>query len=619
MNQHSQNGTQRTPQAICTIYKDIYSKDKPHYITIQTALQRIREGHSKVKINELRDTLDKERQDALKHWLPSVCFSGTFETRTDSGLKLHSGYLVLDFDDVYEISEMMGKLSQHEFIYAAWTSPRANGIKALVRIADTDKHKEHFDALKDIFPDIDKSGRNVSRVCYESFDPNIYINENAVAFTKIKTIEKIEAKEVLYNDGEVFRNLLKWLSNKNDAFVKGERNVFIFKLASACCRFGVSITAAESLILAEYPPSNDFTLSECKKAIQSAYKSSAFGSSVFEKDILVDKATRKEVKFDEAIYDENVRPRDVIYAEEVKSAALNIYNNGYEKVDGIGVKSFDDLFKLKKGDVTLISGISNMGKSQILKWFMLMRIIKFADKFAVFAPEDFPTEEYYHDFVEMYLGCDCTPKNGSRPSENDYSTVYDLIGRHIFFIYPKDLSPTPDYVKERFLEMIVKEKVTALVIDPFNQLTHDYGRQRSDLYLETILGDFNRFAKGNSVPMLIVAHPKTPDKNSEGNYKVPEATDISGGMMWMNKCDNVLIYHRPKSITMPDDVTCTIYTKKIKRQKSVGRVGWMDCEYDRMKRRFIFEGIDPIDALLNNPRAGFAPSKPLPTQDFWND
>lgn len=250
---------------------------------------------------------------------------------------------------------------------------------------------------------------------------------------------------------------------------------------------------------------------------------------------------------------------------------------------------------------------------------MLMRIIKFADKFAVFAPEDFPTEEYYHDFVEMYLGCDCTPRNNSRPSENDYSTVYDLIGRHIFFIYPKDLSPTPDYVKERFLEMIVKEKVTALIIDPFNQLTHDYGRQRSDLYLETILGDFNRFAKGNSVPMLIVAHPKTPDKNSDGNYKVPEATDISGGMMWMNKCDNVVIYHRPRSITAPEDVTCTIYTKKIKRQKSVGRVGWMDCEYDRMKRRFMFDGTDPMDALLNNHRAGFTPLSTKIPQEFWDN
>jgi hypothetical protein len=139
------------------------------------------------------------------------------------------------------------------------------------------------------------------------------------------------------------------------------------------------------------------------------------------------------------------------------------------------------------------------------------------------------------------------------------------------------------------------------------------------LYLETILGDFNRFAKGNSVPMLIVAHPKTPDKNSDGNYKVPEATDISGGMMWMNKCDNVVIYHRPRSITAPEDVTCTIYTKKIKRQKSVGRVGWMDCEYDRMKRRFMFDGIDPMDALLNNHRAGFTPLSTKIPQEFWDN
>lgn len=556
----------------------------------------------------------------MKHWLPSVCFSGTFQTRTDSGLIEHSGYIVLDFDEVYEISEMMGKLSQHDFIYAAWVSPRANGIKALIKIADTSKHIEHFDALKEIFPDVDKSGRNVSRVCYESYDPNIYINENAKVFKKIKTVEKIEAKEVLYNEGEVFRNLLKWLSNKNDAFVKGERNVFIFKLASACCRFGVNLTVAESLILGEFPPSNDFTLSECRKAVQSAYKSNLFGSSVFEKDVLVDKQTRQEVKFDDAIYDENVKPRDVIYAEEVKAAALNIYNNGYEKVSGIGVDKFDELFKLKKGDMTLISGISNMGKSAILKWFMLMRILKHQEKFAVFAPEDFPTEEYYHDFVEMYLGCDCTPLNSNRPSQNDYSTVYDFIGRHIFFIYPKELSPTPEYVKERFLEMLIKEKITCCVIDPFNQLTHDYGRQRSDLYLETILGDFNRFAKGNSLPMLIIAHPKTPDKNSEGNYKVPEATDISGGMMWMNKCDNVIIYHRPQSLTNPSDVTCDIYTKKIKRQKSVGKVGWTTCNYDRMKRRFIFDGYDPISkivAIPDNPSAGFERQyKPIP-KDFF--
>ena len=553
--------------------------------------------------------------------MPSVCFSGKFNTRTDDGLIEHSGFVVLDFDKVYEIGELMAKLTTYEFVYAAWISPRANGVKALIKIADPEKHIEHFDALKEIFPDADKSGRNVSRVCYESYDPNIYINEKAVAFKKIKSVEKVETKDVISNETDVFRKLLKWLSNKNDAFVKGERNVFIFKLASACCRFGVTQSASEALILNEFPPSNDFTLSECKKAINSAFKCNSFGSSIFEKDMLVDKVTRKEIEFDEAIFDTNVKPRDVIYAEEVKAQALDIFNNGYEKVKGIGVDAFDRLFKLKGGDMTVISGIANMGKSQLVKWFMLMRILVHQDKFAVFAPEDFPTQEYYHDFVEMYLGAACVPENPNRPSIHDFDAVYDMIGKHIFFIYPKDVSPTPQYIKERFLEMMIKEKVTCLVIDPFNQLTHDYGKQRNDLYLETILGDFNRFAKSNDIPLLIVAHPKTPDKNAQGNYKVPEATDLSGGMMWMNKCDNVLVYHRPHSITDPNDITCDIFTKKIKRQKSVGKIGWTSCEYNREKRRFIFDKIDPMEYILMPksaiPQNPFTPNNKLP-ENFWD-
>ena len=68
--------------------------------------------------------------------MPSVCFSGKFSSRTDDGLIEHSGFVVLDFDKVYEIGELMAKLTTYEFVYAAWISPRANGVKALIKIAD---------------------------------------------------------------------------------------------------------------------------------------------------------------------------------------------------------------------------------------------------------------------------------------------------------------------------------------------------------------------------------------------------------------------------------------------------------------------------------------------------
>ena len=54
------------------------------------------------------------------------------------------------------------------------------GLKALVKIADTKKYREHFTALQEEL-NCDKSGINESRVCYESYDPDIglYIMEQA--------------------------------------------------------------------------------------------------------------------------------------------------------------------------------------------------------------------------------------------------------------------------------------------------------------------------------------------------------------------------------------------------------------------------------------------------------
>lgn len=589
-------------QSKVTIFKNIYDL-APHYITLSAALDRIKTGKSQARITEIRACIDKEKADALKRQLPSVCFSGRFANeRKDESLIEHSGYLVLDFDNIGDVSEKAVTLFENEYTYALWLSPRGNGLKMLVKIADGTKHREHFAALQEIFPDVDRSGVNVSRVCYESYDPNIYINPKASIFAKVKTVEKIEVKEALKENYLIFQNLLKWLSNRSDAFVTGERNTFIFKLASACCRFGIDENSASDLILSEYPASNDFTQGECDKAIKSAYRANkgSYASARFEKDLLVDKTTRQEIKIDSAIYDETIRPRDVIYGADVKGDALYIYQHGYPSVFSLGLP-LDDFFKSKRGELTLLTGIGNYGKSSFYKWYQLMRILKFGEKFASFSPEDNPPQEYYIDFVEMLLGCDCSPYNKLRPSIEVYSNAYDFISKHIFYISPsQDASPTVEYVKERFLELIIKEKVDGVIIDPFNQMSHDYAKSggRSDKYLELILGDFSRFAQLNNVYFSIIAHPVKMNKNGDGNYPCPDVFDVADGAMWNNKVDNLLVYHRPLMQSSPDDPIAEFHSKKIRRQKLVGKKGVLMMDYIRPSRRFNIGGIDYMDRLI---------------------
>ena len=581
-----------------TAYKNIYATE-PFYLTIDKALERIKSGKSKQMVTDIRTTQDKDKASELKKNLPSICFSGKFTERKDECLVEHSGYLILDFDHVEDIDYKKHEVFKYEFVKAAWVSPSGNGVKALVKIADKKKHKEHFQALQDIFKDIDKSGINVSRVCFESYDEHILIRQDEVAFAKYKKIEKSVELEIMDKDA-TFDKILIWLNNTGSAFVSGERNLYIYKLASACCRFGIYETNCKNLIHSNVTNgSSDFSKREIELAIHSAYKANNFSSAEFRNERLIDRITTQEIEIDESFYNSEVKPKDVIYGIDCKQDAINLYRNGYERVLSSGIPEIDGHFKFKKGELTLLTGIGNYGKSTMMKYLLLMQILR-GKKVAVFSPEDAPAHEFYNDFVEMYFGKSCI-YGDDRPNEAHYEHIYDLITKNIFFIYPKDIAPTPEYIKERFLELIIKEKIEFCMIDPFNQMTNEYAKSggRSDKYLETLLSDFGRFARVNEVYFIIVAHPKSLQKKPDGNYPCPDVFDIADGAMWNNKMDNILVYHLPFRQTDQFNTACEFHAKKIRKRKVVGNVGSVTMEYRPEMRRFIFGGRDYLQELID--------------------
>ena len=334
---------------------------------------------------------------------------------------------------------------------------------------------------------------------------------------------------------------------------------------------------------------------------------------------MVDKVSRREVEVEKAVFDEGLKLKDVIYGIDVKEQALKIYDEGYARVDGIGVPELDERFKPKRGEITVLTGIGNYGKSSFKKWYQAMRIMLYGEKFATFSPEDNPPEEYYHDFVEIILGCDCSPANPHRPSKQVYEYVYDLVCHHVFYVYPKDVSPTPQYIMEVFLELIVKENVDGVDIDPFNQLTNEYQKfQRSDKYLEWVLSVFSRFSQINNIFFWIIAHPTKMQKAADGNYPCPDVFDLTDGAMWNNKMDNILVYHRPFAQTDPQNPSCEFHSKKIRRQKIVGKKGFILFQMFFQTRRFLFNGLDSLQKIINDKNIILRPDVAVQkTFDNW--
>lgn len=579
-----------------SIYKNIFDTTSRYTISVQDALKRIAEGKSANAVISLRNEENEAKRNAIKSSLPSITFSGKFSKRTDECMTEHSGFICLDFDKI-NIPEYIEKFKNWESTYACWISPSGKGIKVLVKIADPANHKKHFDALVNLFPLADEKCGNLSRVCYESYDPNIFINEEAKVFAGLFTPQLVKKQQkAVASDYDNYRKLVAWLERTNRNFVTGNRNAYIYVLAGAMCRFGFNESDAIEFLLEDYM-SDDFNNKEIVKTIQSAYKKNRdnAGSVEFMDGKMKSKDT--QLDFDPKIFEDGFKTVDIISGADVYAAAIDIYENGYKSAESTFIPKLDEHFKFKRGELTVLSGIGNYGKSNYLYQLLLIKSLFNGDKWAIFSPEHFPAEEFYLDQTEALLGCAANGSYQNKPPRDVFDKAYEFTSEHFKYIYPETIAPSPEYIKSKFFESIIKYGVSGVVIDPFNQLTNDYAKAsgRSDKYLETFLSDCKHFAQVNNVFFLIVAHPHKLQKESNGNYPCPDVFDLADGAMWNNKADNILIYHRPLAQSDPDASICEHHSKKIKRQKQVGKRGSFDFDFRRMRRRFYFDGKSPLD------------------------
>ncbi len=186
-----------------TIFQNIRDTDTPFFRDVHVILDRIKEGAGATKDLVKRIRLEKNKPDRqeLKKQLPAICFSGTFNKRTDASLIEHSGLICLDFDGYTKQKELLQdkeNLSKNKYVYSVFISPSGNGLKVLVKIpADAENHTMYFNSLEKYFnsPYFDKTSKNLSRVCYESYDPLIAINENSSIWDKIEEPEYTEVSK----------------------------------------------------------------------------------------------------------------------------------------------------------------------------------------------------------------------------------------------------------------------------------------------------------------------------------------------------------------------------------------------------------------------------------------
>src|ERR1035437_5024801 len=173
-------------------------------LTWATSDSKLKQNTSKYK-KFLKDNPKATRKEISQQKLElfsAITFGGTFGgTGKSEELLEMSGLIVLDFDHVERLEEVRQELENDIQTYLLFISPSGDGLKVIVKhnLKDHLKWQYLYQELEEYFANkyylvTDKSGKDISRMCYVPYINNLYKKEDSWIWKYTGKFEKISDK-----------------------------------------------------------------------------------------------------------------------------------------------------------------------------------------------------------------------------------------------------------------------------------------------------------------------------------------------------------------------------------------------------------------------------------------
>ena len=568
-----------------TIFKNISDTSGPNHIMISQALNRIRDGRSKDAITAVREGTGNKKD------LPVVCFSGEFAKREDGQLLEHSGFIVLDFDklgkNVYDWKEI---LCADPFTYACWISPSGNGIKSLIRVTNTERHRDHFRGAVAYFKkqydlEVDPTGINESRACFESYDPEIFVNEECDRFGSLLSEKGLEQPEVVNKEVRTDYRKLNVAAEMIRKAPDGKKHETLVKAARLCGGFIANGRMEESEVYRvlqqeiSYRDVDDLELA--KKTITDAIENGKL--SPIQDVINQERDAMRELRINDG-------DMSFISSDDDDFKWVEDFANGEISVGlTTGNSTMDQYFRYKK-ELLFNNGHSNVGKTTVSLYLMINASVRHGWKWVVYSSEN-RTAALKMKIMEM-----AADKKVGQMSSLERKDAFKWVNEH--FTVVKNEATYSYYDLIIFCEKMIKQQeVDGFLIDPYNSLrikmdgnsglsTHEYHYEATSELLT--------FSNTNNVAVWVNAHAVTEAqrrKDSDGLPVAPYAEDTEGGGKYVNRSDCFMTSHRKVQSKDPyDRATTELHIRKVRETETGGMPTPLD---------------EPIKLRMNNNRTAF--------------
>lgn len=282
-------------------FSNITETKLPYQCLLYDVLDSIKHPSQELKscIGHIRREADHDKQNELKvKLLPIFCFSGTFSERNDTGLISFNPIICLDLDNVNDLNAERERLKKLPYVLSIFTSPTGTGLKVLVfhDLEDPNHHKDLYGELGSVMGlngstdlKFDLSCSNVSRACFISADPKLWLNKSAIPYhfepptTSITppSMPTTATKDIVFPTTSLtdYNEIRKKIQDSHTLFeahysmYPGCRNKNLYILASFFRYDGIPENIAGDYLVAYYQDDlNGFPAVEIRKTVGSAYK-----------------------------------------------------------------------------------------------------------------------------------------------------------------------------------------------------------------------------------------------------------------------------------------------------------------------------------------------------------
>lgn len=298
-------------------YKNSFATNSVE-VSEKEIIEKIRSGYRiKAKIKRLRNELREKGKSPifkrLKHELPAFIISGKYSksSRESKHLQVYNGWMVLDIDNIQneeEYQKIFNKVKKNLYVKAVFRSPSGKGMKIIVVTDnnDSEKHPELYKRLMRYFEfelnvSFDSTSE-VNRLCFYSYDPEIYYNEDSQIF-KFETLEEnfYEEESTEIFDPQFVKEMeyvIKFTYNVLK-FEEGCRNKYIYLLGENCSGYGMDKEVVTEYCIMKYAEEG-FSEYEIQFALGNGYVSGKYEYGQWRpkllRDIKIIKIEKKEVE-----------------------------------------------------------------------------------------------------------------------------------------------------------------------------------------------------------------------------------------------------------------------------------------------------------------------------------